>query len=122
MLPSNLLSVWKRKDTIQPRFAEASVNNIVVAQTLIDTYKQSVGKKKGALKKVGDIYKAKRVPVISGKVKLLASLYEELHQQKYLDEAAQVIGDVNRVLGRQRGIRIGEAQDRYGQYFHYLSK
>jgi hypothetical protein len=54
-------------------------------------------------------------------VVLLASLYEELHQQKYLDEAAQVIGDVNRVLGRQRGIRIGEAQDRYGQYFHYLA-
>lgn len=54
-------------------------------------------------------------------VVLLASLYEELRQQKYLDEAAQVIGDVNRVLGRQRGIRIGEAQDRYGQYFHYLA-
>jgi hypothetical protein len=54
-------------------------------------------------------------------VVLLASLYEELHQQKYLDEAARVIGDVKRVLGRERGIRIGEAQDRYGQYFHYLA-
>jgi predicted nuclease of restriction endonuclease-like RecB superfamily len=53
VLPSNLLSVWKRKDTIQPRFAEASGNNIVVAQTLIDAYKKSVGKKKGSLKKVG---------------------------------------------------------------------
>ncbi|WP_244505564.1 hypothetical protein [Methyloceanibacter stevinii] len=54
-------------------------------------------------------------------VVLLASLYEALQQQKYLDEAAQVVGDVRRVLGRDRGIRIGEAPDRYGQYFHYLA-
>jgi predicted nuclease of restriction endonuclease-like RecB superfamily len=54
VLPSNLLSVWKRKDTVQPRFAEVSGDNIVVAQTLIDAYKQSVGKKKISLKKVGD--------------------------------------------------------------------
>lgn len=54
-------------------------------------------------------------------VVLLASLYEALQQQKYLDEAAQVIADVRRVLGRDRGIRIGEAPDRYGQYFHYLA-
>jgi hypothetical protein len=28
---------------------------------------------------------------------------------------------VQRVLGRQRGIRIGEEPDRDGQYFHYLA-
>ena len=50
MLPSNLLSVWKRKDTIQPRFAGASADNLLVAKTLIDTYEQSVGKKKITLK------------------------------------------------------------------------
>ena len=29
--------------------------------------------------------------------------------------------EVDRVLGRPRGIRIGEAPDRDGQYFHYLA-
>jgi hypothetical protein len=29
--------------------------------------------------------------------------------------------EVDRVLGRQRGIRIGEEADRDGQYFHYLA-
>jgi hypothetical protein len=29
--------------------------------------------------------------------------------------------DVQRVLGRRRGLRIGEAADRDGQYFHYLA-
>jgi len=54
MLPSNLLSVWKRKGTIQPRFARASADNLIVAKTLIETYTQSVGKKKSALKRVGE--------------------------------------------------------------------
>jgi len=52
---------------------------------------------------------------------LLASLYEALKEQKYLDEAAWVITDVKRVLGRKHGIRIGEESDRDGQYFHYLA-
>ncbi|MDJ0514169.1 MAG: hypothetical protein QNJ62_12075 [Methyloceanibacter sp.] len=52
---------------------------------------------------------------------LLASLYEALQEQEYLDEAVKVISDVRRVLGRDRGIRIGEAPDRHGQYFHYLA-
>ncbi len=32
-----------------------------------------------------------------------------------------MVADVDRVLGRQRGLRIGEAEDRDGQYFHYLA-
>ena len=31
------------------------------------------------------------------------------------------MAEVNRVLGRPRGIRIGEEPDREGQYFHYLA-
>jgi hypothetical protein len=54
-------------------------------------------------------------------VVLLASLFEELHDEKYLEQAKALIDDVYRVLGKQRGIRIGEAADRDGQYFHYLA-
>ena len=39
----------------------------------------------------------------------------------YLDEAEWLVAEVNRVLGRPRGIRIGEEPDRDGQYFHYLA-
>jgi hypothetical protein len=52
---------------------------------------------------------------------LLASLYTELGKRGYLDQAEWVVAEVERVLGRPRGIRIGEAPDRDGQYFHYLS-
>ena len=52
---------------------------------------------------------------------LLASLYTELGKRGYLDQAEWVVAEVDRVLGRPRGIRIGEAPDRDGQYFHYLS-
>ncbi len=54
-------------------------------------------------------------------VVLLASLYVESDERKYLDEAESLVGEVVRVLGRTRGIRIGEAPDRDGQYFHYLA-
>ena len=54
-------------------------------------------------------------------VVLLVSLYAELEERKYLDEAEEVVAAVDRVLGRRRGIRIGEASDRDGQYFHYLA-
>lgn len=54
-------------------------------------------------------------------VVLLVSLYEALDERCYLDEALWVEAEVERVLGRQRGIRIGEAPDRDGQYFHYLA-
>jgi len=52
---------------------------------------------------------------------LLVSLYEDLKEQRYLDEAVQLVAEVERVLGRKRGIRIGEEPDRDGQYFHYLA-
>ncbi len=54
MLPSNLLTVWKRKGTIQPRYAKPSTINLQVASNLIDAYKHSIGKKKNALKKIAD--------------------------------------------------------------------
>ena len=54
MLPSNLLAVWKRKGTIQPRYAKPSTDNLQVANTLIEAYKHSVGKKKNTLKKTAD--------------------------------------------------------------------
>jgi len=54
-------------------------------------------------------------------VVLLVSLYRETGERKWLDVAEWVVGEVERVLGRKRGIRIGEAADRDGQYFHYLA-
>jgi hypothetical protein len=54
-------------------------------------------------------------------VVLLVSLYAALEERKYLDEAEWVVAEVDRVLGLRRGIRIGEAPDRDGQYFHYLA-
>ncbi len=54
-------------------------------------------------------------------VVLLISLYRERGERKWLDEAEWVVAEVERVLGRERGIRIGEAPDRDGQYFHYLA-
>jgi predicted nuclease of restriction endonuclease-like RecB superfamily len=47
--------VWKRKGTIQPRYAKASTENLQVANKLIDSYKHGLGKKKGTLKKVAEI-------------------------------------------------------------------
>ena len=52
---------------------------------------------------------------------LLVSLYAELKEERYLDEAEWLVAEVERVLGRPRGIRIGEEPDRDGQYFHYLA-
>lgn len=54
-------------------------------------------------------------------VVLYVSLYENLDDKAYLDSAEQLVGEVDRVLGRPRGIRIGEAADRDGQYFHYIA-
>lgn len=54
-------------------------------------------------------------------VVLLVSLYRESGEPRWLDEAEWVVGEVERVLGRPRGIRIGQAEDRDGQYFHYLA-
>lgn len=54
-------------------------------------------------------------------VVLLASLAGELKDDGYLRKAEWVVAEVERVLGRPLGIRIGEAPDRDGQYFHYLA-
>lgn len=54
-------------------------------------------------------------------VVLLISLYAASGERRYLDQAEWVAAEVDRVLGRPRGIRIGEAPDRDGQYFHYLA-
>ena len=54
-------------------------------------------------------------------VVLLTSLYLETDEPSYLKEAEWVVEEVYRVLGRPRGIRIGEEPDRDGQYFHYLA-
>ena len=54
-------------------------------------------------------------------VVLYVSLYRELSESRWLDEAERLVADVDRVLGRPRGLRIGEAADRDGQYFHYLA-
>ena len=54
-------------------------------------------------------------------VVLVVSLYAELGEQRFLDEAVWLVSEVDRVLGRRRGVRIGEAPDRDGQYFHYLA-
>ncbi|SPE18252.1 conserved hypothetical protein [Candidatus Sulfotelmatomonas gaucii] len=54
-------------------------------------------------------------------VVLLVSLYRTLAKIEFLDEAERVVAEVDRVLGRPRGIRIGEEPDRDGQYFHYLA-
>ena len=52
---------------------------------------------------------------------LYVSLYRELREECWLDEAERLVTDVERVFGRPRGLRIGEAPDRDGQYFHYLA-
>ena len=54
-------------------------------------------------------------------VVLLVSLYQELQEDIFLEQAEWVVAEVDRVLGRAKGIRIGEAPDRDGQYFHYLA-
>lgn len=54
-------------------------------------------------------------------VVLCVSLFRELGDRHWLHEAETLVGEVERVLGRPRGIRIGEAPDRDGQYFHYLA-
>jgi hypothetical protein len=52
---------------------------------------------------------------------LLVSLSESLERPEFIDDARWVVAEVDRVLGRGRGIRIGEEPDRDGQYFHYLA-
>ncbi len=50
MLPSNLLSVWKRKGEILPRYAKSSSSNDEAVNFLIEAYKSHIGEKKKVLK------------------------------------------------------------------------
>jgi hypothetical protein len=52
---------------------------------------------------------------------LLVSLHHATGEPRFLEQARWLVAEVERVLGRARGIRIGEAPDRDGQYFHYLA-
>ncbi len=52
---------------------------------------------------------------------LLLSLYKETGNTDYLTRSEKLVQDVYRVLGREKGLRIGEQPDRDGQYFHYLA-
>ena len=54
-------------------------------------------------------------------VVLYISLYNKTNNSAYLDKAEFLIKEVYRVLGRKKGLRIGEESDRDGQYFHYLA-
>lgn len=54
-------------------------------------------------------------------VVLFVSLYHHSGERRWLEAAEALVADVERVLGRERGIRIGEAAERDGQYFHYLA-
>ena len=50
MLPSELLTVWKRKGNIWPRYARATEDSLQVANSLIKAYQDHVGQKKSVLK------------------------------------------------------------------------
>jgi predicted nuclease of restriction endonuclease-like RecB superfamily len=54
MLPSELLAVWKRKGVIWPRYAKLSDDNLEVAGSLIEVYKNHLGQKKSAVKEFTD--------------------------------------------------------------------
>lgn len=52
----------------------------------------------------------------------LLTLYHVTGESAYIDQSEELVADVYRVLGRKKGLRIGEEPDRDGQYFHYLTK
>jgi hypothetical protein len=52
---------------------------------------------------------------------LLVSLYRKLGDPAWLEQAKALAAEVDGVLGRPLGLRIGQAPDRDGQYFHYLA-
>ncbi|MEX2524596.1 MAG: hypothetical protein WD750_06535 [Gammaproteobacteria bacterium] len=51
---------------------------------------------------------------------LYVSLYQYTADDIWLERARRLVDEVYRVLGRSRGLRIGEEPDRDGQYYHYL--
>ena len=52
---------------------------------------------------------------------LYLSLYQKTKDETYLSKAKALVESVYRVLGREKGLRIGEEADRDGQYYHYLA-
>lgn len=52
---------------------------------------------------------------------LLVSLSRARGEERWLAQACTLVSDVEHVLGRERGLRIGEAPERDGQYYHYLA-
>lgn len=52
---------------------------------------------------------------------LLVSLHNELGEAHYLEQAKQLVADVERRLGEPRGLRIGEEPHQQGQHYHYLA-
>lgn len=52
---------------------------------------------------------------------LYLSLHEATGDAAFLAKAKHLVQEVYRVLGRTTGLRIGEAADRDGQYYHYLA-
>jgi hypothetical protein len=54
-------------------------------------------------------------------VVLYVSLFRVTGDERWIGAAEALVADVERLLGRPRGLRIGEAADRDGQYFHYLA-
>lgn len=54
-------------------------------------------------------------------VVLLASMYRQTDEEYYLDQTEKVVEEVKKVLGREKGFRIGEQPGRHGQYYHYLA-
>jgi hypothetical protein len=54
-------------------------------------------------------------------VVLYVSLFRATGDERWIGAAEALVAEVERVLGRPRGLRIGEAEDRDGQYFHYLA-
>jgi len=52
---------------------------------------------------------------------LYLSLYQKTKDETYLSKARALVESVYRVLGREKGLRIGEEADRDGQYYHYLA-
>ena len=52
---------------------------------------------------------------------LYVSLFRATGDERWLERAKRLVAEVDRILGRKPGYRIGEAADRDGQYFHYLA-
>lgn len=52
---------------------------------------------------------------------LYLSLYRDTRDTSWLARAEWLVDEVYRVLGRDKGLRIGEEEGRDGQYYHYLA-